>query len=338
MSLTWNDVLVMLIPAFLIMVSGGAYIRFLKARYLGQYIREDGPERHQSKAGTPTMGGVLIVLGVTIGLLVAWGIYGSQVIVREVWLAYGTMLILGLLGFTDDYLKIVKKKNKGVSGYTKLAIQTVVGLLVGFYVMSEMDRTSVDIFGQWTLELGWVYPVFAMLVISGASNAVNLTDGLDGLASGTAIMSFMALTVILMASAMVLPSPLIASMYIGLGILAWLLLSACSGFLFYNAHPAKIFMGDTGSLAIGGALGTLAVLAGVEMWLLLIGGIFVLEALSVIIQVISFKTTGKRIFKMSPLHHHFELSGFSETQVVYYFVGLQFVLCTVAVFLYNKAL
>lgn len=312
------------IPLAYVAVAGRYYIRMLKARFYGQYIREDGPQSHHGKAGTPTMGGMMIIDAVIIGLLSAAMLVGASFFTPELWWTIGITLVFCGLGLTDDWLKVAKKKNKGVSGYTKLAIQTLAGLTLGIYVMQVEHRSTVAVFNWLLLDLGWLYPVFAALVVTGASNAVNLTDGLDGLAASNLIISFLAMAVMLVAGAS-----------LELSILSWMFVGACFGFLVYNRHPAQVFMGDTGSLAMGGALGGLAVIGGLEFWLLLVGGIYVLETLSVIIQVAVFKTTGQRFFKMAPLHHHFELSGFSETQVVYYFAGLQAILATLAVFLYK---
>lgn len=305
---------------------GGPYINYLKRRYMGQYIREDGPQSHQSKAGTPTAGGVLMLAAFLFGLLVVTALQGPAFLSPPVLLVVGITLGFGLLGFVDDYLKISKKKNKGVSGYTKLMVQIGVGLALGFYVLKTSPTGGdVSLFGLYTLHLGWFYPIFSAFVITGASNSVNLTDGLDGLASSTLLMSFMTLSLLLFGISM--PD---------LAMTSQALAGACLGFLLFNRYPARIFMGDTGSLALGGALGALVMLSRIEMWIALLGTVYILEALSVILQVLSFKTTGKRIFKMSPLHHHFELCGLKETQVVYSFVTFQFICCVAAVFLYNR--
>ncbi|MGE0199592.1 MAG: phospho-N-acetylmuramoyl-pentapeptide-transferase [Candidatus Melainabacteria bacterium] len=306
-----EPVVAMALSTGLVWLTGNPYIRFLQQRYMGQYIREDGPQAHQSKAGTPTMGGVLIHMALVVTMAVLW--LGAPHL-RSVasLLAVGVLLLFGLLGGTDDYLKIAKKKNKGLSGYSKLAVQTLVGLGIGVWMMMAHHHSSVSLFGWMTVDLGWFYPVLAMLVINGASNAVNLTDGLDGLAAGSMIIALFGLGCLFYLTAQ---WDLLAV------VLA--LIGACAGFLFFNQNPARVFMGDTGSLALGGALGALAVLGRVEIWLILLGIVFVLEALSVILQVISFKTTGRRIFRMSPLHHHFELGGMSEVRVVYLFWGVQ---------------
>jgi phospho-N-acetylmuramoyl-pentapeptide-transferase len=315
-----------LAPFAFTQVLGGPYINHLKRRYMGQFIREDGPQSHLSKAGTPTAGGVLMLAAFLFGLIVVTVLQGPTFLSPSVWLVMGITLGFGLLGFADDYLKISKKKNKGVSGYTKLMVQVGVGLALGFYIL-KTSPTGGDIsfFGVSTLHLGWFYPLFSAFVITGASNSVNLTDGLDGLASSTLLMSFMTLSLLLFGITM--PE---------LAMTSQALAGACLGFLLFNRYPARIFMGDTGSLALGGALGALMILSRTEMWITLLGAIYILESLSVILQVLSFKTTGKRIFKMSPLHHHFELCGLKETQVVYSFVTFQFICCVTAVFLYNR--
>lgn len=323
-----DAVLAALIPFAVSLTLGKPYIQFLKTRYMGQYIREDGPESHQSKAGTPTAGGVLILLSFIIGVAVLAILKGPALLSPSVWLVLGVLMAFGSLGFVDDYLKISKKKNKGVSGYTKLAVQVIAGLVTGWFVMQSVPQGSqVSGFGLFTIPLGYVYPLLAAFIITGASNAVNLTDGLDGLASATALLTFITLALILFATHQV-----------ALGLLSLCLAGAALGFLMFNRNPARIFMGDTGSLALGGAFGALVVLGKLECWALLLGAIFIVETLSVILQVYFFKTTGKRIFRMSPLHHHFELGGWSENRVVYSFVTFQFFCCTLAVFLYNFAM
>lgn len=313
-----------LAPLTLILVSGQAYIGFLKKRYMGQYIREDGPESHQSKAGTPTAGGVLILAGLLFGTIFLSILKRPNFPTPEVWWVLGITFVFGALGFVDDYLKISKKKNKGVSGYTKLLIQVLVGAGLGWWMMQTNPTGTVNFFGLAQWQLGWLYPLFAAFAVTGSSNAVNLTDGLDGLASGTCFMTFMALSLILTVSGQN-----------DLALMSQMLAGASLGFLVFNRYPARVFMGDTGSLALGGALGALAIAGHVEFWLLFLGAVYILETLSVILQVISFKTTGKRIFRMSPLHHHFELGGWHETRVVYTFVTFQFLCCILAIFLYS---
>jgi phospho-N-acetylmuramoyl-pentapeptide-transferase len=314
-----------LIPLLASAFLGGPYIKWLKERMFGQFIREDGPQSHQAKAGTPTAGGVLILVTTMIGLLATWLLRGNGFWNQSVLAVLFVTFVFGLLGFSDDALKIFKKKNKGVTGYTKLAVQVITGLIAGWICLHDNRLGTISFWGLFDIQLGLLYPVFAAFVITGASNAVNLTDGLDGLAAGTAVMSLMTLTLMLF-----------FTHSIDLALLTQILAGACLGFLMFNRHPARVFMGDTGSLALGGAIGALAVAGHLEMWLLFLAIIYIVETMSVILQVISFKTTGKRIFRMSPLHHHFELSGWSELRVVYTFITVQFIGCALAVLLYNS--
>ncbi|MBX2859903.1 MAG: phospho-N-acetylmuramoyl-pentapeptide-transferase [Vampirovibrio sp.] len=327
------DLKFLYIPVFSVMAMGVLYIPLLKSLMLGQHIREDGPKGHHKKAGTPTAGGVIILLGAAIGLTFAYfnGEH-KDLFTQEVWAVVAATFILGLLGLWDDAAKILKKHNKGVSGYTKLAVQALVGTGIGWMMMSTYGVTKVTFFNFGAIDLGILYPLFGALMIAATSNAVNLTDGLDGLAGATvsiALLSF----VFLFAGTLFDD---IAGAYPDLAMVALCLLGGVMGFLFFNYHPAKIFMGDTGSLALGGAIGALGLVSGSDFWLVLIGGIFMIETLSVIIQVISFKTTGNRVFKMSPIHHHFELCGWSENQVVIVFSACQFAMCAAAVYFYNK--
>lgn len=302
---------------------GKPYIAFLQKKYLGQFIREDGPQSHQAKAGTPTLGGLLIFLGLMSGLAAFVFLDTGNSITLPTWIVLLVGLVFGGLGFVDDYLKISKKKNKGVSGYTKLAVQLGLGMAVGLYVINYQERSNISVFYQTYLELGWFFPIFATLVITGASNAVNITDGLDGLAGSTMIVALLGASLILYANG-----------YPELAMICAILIGACAGFLLFNWNPAKIFMGDTGSLALGGILGAMMVLGDAELWLLLIGIIFVIEALSVMLQVGYFKLTqGQRLFKMAPIHHHFELSGLKEKQVVYLFTGIQAFAVLLSIFL-----
>lgn len=322
----WHSVFAGLIPFLFSLLAGSRYIRFLQSRYMGQYIREDGPQGHHAKKGTPTAGGVLILASVLLGITVLGLARGASFLYGPVFLVVATTVILGCLGFIDDYLKIAKKNNNGISGYLKLATQAGVGLAIGYCAQQlNPSQGTLNILGLFQLQLGIFYPVFAALIVTATSNAVNLTDGLDGLAAGTTLLSFMTLSLILLASGQV-----------DLAIAAQAFTGATLGFLIFNRHPARIFMGDTGSLALGGALAALAILGRLEFCLLLVGPVFVVEALSVIFQVISYKTTGKRLFKMSPIHHHFELCGWKETQVVYRFVTFQFLCCIATIFLYNR--
>jgi phospho-N-acetylmuramoyl-pentapeptide-transferase len=282
-------------------LAGIPLARHYKAR---QSIREEGPKSHRSKAGTPTMGGLFMILSAVL-VLVFNGLVDAPVF----WLL---LLTLGhcLLGFLDDFIKAEKKRNLGLTAKQKFTGQIILAVLFCYGASRALNLPySVAIpFTTMDISIGWLYYPFVVLVIVGASNAVNLTDGLDGLASGCCVIAFLAYAFY----SLMIGLPDIASF-------ASVFAGCCAGFLFYNYHPAKIFMGDTGSLALGGAIAGISVVTRSEFLLIFLGLIFVLEALSVILQVASFQLTGKRIFKMSPLHHHFELSGWSEVHVVWFF-------------------
>lgn len=290
------------------------FIPFLRRLKFGQSIREEGPKSHQKKTGTPTMGGVMILISITITTLVMTGKFSQPSV--ETYLLLFVTLGFGLLGFMDDFIKVVMKRNLGLTSKQKLFGQIIISVIF-FFIFNQSDlSTEISIpLTDISFDLGWGYALFIIFWMVGFSNAVNLTDGLDGLVSGTAAIAFGAFAVLAWSQ----------SQY-ELSIFSVAVVGAVLGFLVFNAHPAKVFMGDTGSLALGGAIATVAILAKLEIILIIIGGIFVIETLSVILQVISFKTTGKRIFRMSPLHHHYELIGWSEWRVVVTFwtVGLLF--------------
>ncbi len=271
----------------------------LKAMKARQSILEDAPESHKKKAGTPTMGGLSIILALLLSVLM---IMNKPV---ELFVLFAVTLAFGLIGFLDDYIKVVKKRNLGLKAWQKSALQVVVSGALAVYQYTVSSKIFIP-FAKTYVDLGWFIIPFIILVGVGTTNAVNLTDGLDGLASSVSAVAagfFCAVCYTLEK-----PSESVYSA---------MLVGACLGFLFYNWHPAKLFMGDTGSLAIGGAFTAIAVLSGLELLLILIGGVFVWEALSVIIQVAYFKATGgKRVFRMSPFHHHLELCGMKETTVV----------------------
>ncbi|KKK39658.1 phospho-N-acetylmuramoyl-pentapeptide-transferase [Mesobacillus campisalis] len=288
------------------------FIPFLRRLKFGQSIREEGPKSHQKKTGTPTMGGIMILLSITVTTLVMTEKFSTASV--ETYLLLLVTLGFGLLGFLDDFIKVVMKRNLGLTSKQKLLGQIVISVI--FYIIFRQSDFSTVIsipLTDLSVDLGWGYVFFIIFWLVGFSNAVNLTDGLDGLVSGTAAIAFGAFAVLAWSQSQ-----------FELAIFAVAVAGAVLGFLVFNAHPAKVFMGDTGSLALGGAIATVAILAKLEVLLLIIGGIFVIETLSVILQVISFKTTGKRIFRMSPLHHHYELIGWSEWRVVVTFwtVGL----------------
>jgi phospho-N-acetylmuramoyl-pentapeptide-transferase len=304
-----------LLMAFLIAVLlSPIFIPFLRRLKFGQSIREEGPKSHQIKSGTPTMGGIVILISIIISTLLMTMKYSKPSV--EIYLLLLVTIGFGLLGFLDDFIKVVMKRNLGLTSKQKLFGQIVISVI--FYIVFQQHDFSTVItvpLIDWSIDLGYFYVLFIIFWLVGFSNAVNLTDGLDGLVSGTSAIAFGTLAILAWNQ----------SQY-DVAIFSVAVVGAVLGFLVFNAHPAKVFMGDTGSLALGGAIATVAILTKLEFLLVLIGGVFVIETLSVIIQVISFKTTGKRVFRMSPLHHHYELKGWSEWRVVVTFwtVGLLF--------------
>lgn len=300
---------------------GPLFIPFLRRLKFGQAIRAEGPQGHQKKAGTPTMGGVIFLIAMSITAI------KFSDLSPELWLLLFVTLAYGTVGFLDDYIKVALKRNLGLKARQKLIGQILVGVVlyvVMFYTgMIDMTISIPFLNAQW--DLGFFYLPFLVLIVIASSNAVNLTDGLDGLAAGTTAIAFGSYAVLAWWTSNMDVAIFCAAMVGGL-----------IGFLVFNVHPAKVFMGDTGSLALGGALATVAILTKTEIWLVLIGGVFVVEVLSVIIQVISFQTFGKRLFKMSPLHHHFELLGWSEWRVVGTFWTAGLCLAVSALVLYLK--
>ncbi len=309
----------LLIAFVLALLFGVGYIDFLKKRLYKQYILEDAPENHKAKEGTPTTGGVFLVGAAILAAVIT--LFMDQTATDRAFIAIITLIFFTFAGFRDDLQKITNKKNKGITPRAKLALQIGIALLPTLYMMLH-NTVSVDVFGR-EISLGYLYPLFAVFLIVGCSNAVNLTDGLDGLAGSNCFFAFIACAAICVFTG-----------EFDLAIFSASIAGACLGFLYFNKHPAKVFMGDTGSLALGGMLGTIAVMGRFEMWLLLIGIIFMIETLSVMLQVASFKLTGKRIFKMSPIHHHFELMGWSEVRIVTVFSMITFIMCAIAVRLY----
>jgi phospho-N-acetylmuramoyl-pentapeptide-transferase len=279
------------------------FIEFLRKREFGQQIREDGPEGHHLKAGTPTMGGIIIFLAVSIPFLILSDFEWRSVGV------FGAALACALLGFADDYTKLVKRRSLGLRARTKLGVTIAISLGLWFIAQHEahLQPTLMFRFVDYHIDLGILYPVLIYLVVAGTTSAVNLTDGLDGLAAGCAAIVLLAYVGITFIT---------GEGDADLAMLAGVLVGACIGFLWFNAFPATIFMGDTGSLGLGGAIAGLAVMTKTELLLVLLGGIFVIEALSVVIQVISFQTTRRRVFLMAPIHHHFELKAWSETKII----------------------
>ena len=333
---TFRTAFASLTALFMTLVVGPWVIRKLREFQIGQYIREEGPQAHQKKAGTPTMGGVLIGIAILVPTLL-WADLSN----RFVWMAIFATICFGAIGFADDYVKIVHHRNLGLTGRSKLLLQFVTAFVIGagLVLMSANGQFSTHLVvpffkkfqpdlliphfmaNPYTAVLAFVpFLLFVALVIVGSSNAVNLTDGLDGLAIGCTVIAAGALTVLtyisghaVFADYLELPRiPQVAELTVFCGAMV----GASIGFLWYNAHPAEIFMGDVGSLALGGAIGTVAVIIKQELLLPFIGGVFVIEALSVMLQVGSYKLRKKRIFKMAPIHHHFELLGWSESKVI----------------------
>jgi phospho-N-acetylmuramoyl-pentapeptide-transferase len=285
----------------LCMFLGPKFISYLREKEFGQQIREEGPAGHMGKAGTPTMGGLIMIVSVAIPFLILGKLTAESLAV------FGTMLASALLGFIDDWTKISKSRSLGVSGRRKLIVQAAISIglwLVATQAAHLNSELNIRLWGAH-LDLGFAYPIPIFLVLAGATNGVNLTDGLDGLAAGCSAIVLLAYTAMTISNGQE-----------DLALISVCLVGACVGFLWFNSFPAAIFMGDTGSLALGGAIAALAVMTQTEVLLLIIGGIFVIEALSVLIQVFSFKRFRKRVFLMAPVHHHFELMAWSETKII----------------------
>lgn len=311
----FKTVIFTLLGAFIIAVAiSPSIIRFLRKLKFRQSIRDEGPKWHQTKAGTPTMGGVIILLSALIAscLAVAFQFEWNTNIIMLIIVTLG----FGLIGFIDDFIKVVLKRNLGLTSKQKFMLQLIVSVIFCVVLLVGEHPADLAIPGtDISIDFGFFYPLLVILMLVGTSNAVNLTDGLDGLLAGTAAIAFGAYAILSWGE----------SQY-EIAIFAAAIVGAVLGFLVFNAHPAKVFMGDTGSLALGGALATIAILTKLELLLIIIGGVFVIETLSVIIQVASFKLTGKRVFKMTPIHHHYEMLGWSEWRVVatFWLVGFLF--------------
>ena len=317
--ITFRTIYASLTAFFICFLLGPWMIRKLANMQVGQYIRDDGPKSHFDKAGTPTMGGTLIILSLTASILL-W----SDLTNYYVWIVLFVTIGFGVIGFVDDYLMQVKKQSKGLTVRKKLLLQGIVALITGILVYVTPDfstQVTIPFFKHISPDFGWGYIIFAAFVIVGASNAVNLTDGLDGLAIGPVIIAASTYMIFAYVSGHVKIAGYLQLNYVSgageLAIFCGALAGAGLGFLWFNSYPAQIFMGDVGSLSLGAFLGTVAVITKQEILLALVGGLFVIEALSVIFQVGFFKmTSGKRIFKMAPLHHHFELKGWPEPKVI----------------------
>jgi phospho-N-acetylmuramoyl-pentapeptide-transferase len=317
---------------------GPRFIATLRRLSVGQNIRDVGPQSHQVKKGTPTMGGLLILFAVVVPVLL-WGNLTNVYL----WLVLSVTLLFGAIGFADDFLKVRRRRNLGLTARAKFGLQVLVAALAGIVLIYALPDSwrfaptlALPFFKQAVFNLGLLYIPFVAFVLVGASNAVNLTDGLDGLAIGATLIAAGTYTILTYVAGNAVVARYLQVEYVaGVGevaVFCGALVGASLGFLWFNAHPAEVFMGDVGSLAIGGAIGSVAVLAKQEVLLVLVGGLFVLEALSVIVQVTSFKLTGKRVFKMAPLHHHFELAGWAEPKIIvrFWILSLLFALLSLS--------
>lgn len=300
-------------------IFGPRVIEFLRRVKMGQEIRKDGPQTHLKKAGTPTMGGILIILSVIVSVFLWQDIKSFYS-----WLVIGAFVAFGILGFLDDYLKISRKSSEGLRSRFKLIGQIIISLtvmiLLYFYGHDDISQFYVPFLKNPLFDMSFLFIPFGIFYIVAVSNAVNLTDGLDGLATGLVLFAAIALAIITYVSGRADFAEYLAIPFVEGGgeltVFCLALVGACIGFLWYNCHPAQVMMGDTGSLALGGVLGVISLVLKKEILFIIIGGVFVMETLSVIIQVFWFKRTGKRVFRMAPIHHHFELLGWAENKVV----------------------
>lgn len=318
--LTLRTILGVLTALFISFILGPYLIRHLTHKQIGQSVREDGPATHLHKIGTPTMGGLLILISISVSTL-CWADLSN----RYVWVVLLVTLLFGLIGLVDDYKKVTRNDSRGLSARYKYAAQSLVGLAAALYLyqsatLAVETQLIVPFVKALVFDLGWLYVLLAYLVIVGASNAVNLTDGLDGLAIMPTVMVAGALAIFAYAAGNIRFADYLGIPYVpGVGevaIFCAAMVGAGLGFLWFNAYPAQVFMGDIGALSLGAALGVVAVAVRQELALFIMGGIFVMEAVSVILQVASFKLTGRRVFRMAPLHHHYELKGWPEPRVI----------------------
>jgi phospho-N-acetylmuramoyl-pentapeptide-transferase len=315
-----------LVALIISIVVGPRFIAFLRAHEFGQQIREEGPAGHAAKAGTPTMGGLLLMVSVVVPFLIL-GQFDTETLA-----VVGTMLASAALGFADDWMKITRKRSLGLSGKTKIGAQLVIAVALWYVAthtghphLSDTVRFRIS---DASVNIGYAYPVLIFLVLAGATNGVNLTDGLDGLAAGCAAIVLLAYTAM----------TFITTGQDDLALVCSCLVGACVGFLWFNSFPAGIFMGDTGSLGLGGAIAALAVMTKTEVLLLITGGIFVIEALSVLIQVIAFQRFRRRVFLMAPVHHHFELMAWSETKIILRFWIIAAISAAIGFTLYQQSI
>ena len=317
--LTFRGAFAALTTLLICFIFGGRIIEGLRSLKIGQSIREDGPQTHLAKSGTPTMGGLFIILSVVIAMLF-WGDLQN----KAIWITVGAFAAFGVIGFFDDFLKVTRHNSKGLPALAKLALQfaVAIALVLVLYFTGDENTTALYIpfFKNPVIDMGWVWIPFAVLLIVGESNAVNFSDGLDGLLTGLLILVFITLAIITYITGRIDYSAYLGIPYVPeageLTVFCLAAAGACVGFLWFNAHPAEVFMGDVGSLSLGGAVAVVSLITKKEILILVIGGVFVLEIASVIIQVVSFKLRKKRVFKMAPLHHHYELMGWPETKTV----------------------
>jgi phospho-N-acetylmuramoyl-pentapeptide-transferase len=326
--ITFRTAMAIITSFIIIFITAPWFIGKLRKLSMTQQVRDDGPQTHLKKAGTPTMGGIMIILSVVLSVLM-WGDLSNKFVLIMIVAIVG----FGLIGFADDYLKAVKHNPKGLGGWYKFGAQIALAVVIGFMFYYDPNdiyiaKLSIPFFKKWLIDLGWFYVPFTILVIVGSSNAVNLTDGIDGLAIGLVGVASLANAIFVYISGHAGFSQYLQVLYLpGTGeltVFCGAMFGAALGFLWYNSYPADVFMGDVGSLSLGGALGTLAVITKQEIVLALVGAIFVIETVSVIIQVTSFKLTGKRVFKMAPIHHHFEMKGWPESKVIvrFWIIGI----------------
>jgi phospho-N-acetylmuramoyl-pentapeptide-transferase len=334
--ITFRTALAVITSMLLSLLIGPRIISWLRTISVTQQIRDDGPKTHLQKSGTPTMGGIIIIVCILLCILL-WGDLSNS----YVWLTVFSLLAFGSVGLVDDYLKVVRKNPKGLRACYKFGAQILLALALGSVLYANpgdryADVLSIPFFKKWLIDLGWFYIPFSVVVVVGASNAVNLTDGIDGLAIGLVGIAALANMILVYISGNARFAQYLQVLYLqGTGeltVVCGAILGASLGFLWFNSYPADVFMGDVGSLSLGGALGTLAVITKHEIVLALVGGIFVIETLSVVFQVASFKMTGKRIFRMAPIHHHFELKGWHESKVIvrFWIIGIMLALLSLA--------
>jgi phospho-N-acetylmuramoyl-pentapeptide-transferase len=334
--ITFRTAMAVLTAALITFILGPFLIRKLGRLSVTEQIRGDGPDRHYAKAGTPTMGGLIIILSISAAVL-CWGDLGNPLVV----VMLVSLCSFGIIGLMDDYLKVSKRSSGGLRARVKFGLQILVALGIGLFLYMNpsdpyADMLSVPFFKKWLFNLGMLYVPFSILVIVGSSNAVNLTDGIDGLAIGLVAIATLANGVLVYISGHSGLAEYLQVLYLPqtseLTVFCGAMFGAAVSFLWYNAYPADVFMGDVGSLGMGGLLGTLAVISKQEIVLALVGGIFVIETISVVLQVASFKLTGRRIFKMAPIHHHFELKGWVEPKIIvrFWIIGIMLALLSLA--------